>query len=225
MGLNASKIPSAGTGNTNPQEPMEAGTYPCRIVQVLDLGLQAQRPYQGQEKPPAQMIMVTYEFTDEFMKDEDGKDMEDKPRWLSEEFPLYNLNQDKAKSTKRYLALDADKVHEGDWTQLVGQACNVTVVNNVGKGAHEGKTFTNIASVASMRSKDADRTAPLVNDPKTFNLEDPSIEIFNSLPDWLQEKIKGNLNFKGSALDNRLSGAPETEPSDTAEEPQKNPAW
>lgn len=224
MGLNASRVPTSG-GNSTPQEPMEAGTYPCRLVQVIDLGLQPQRPFQGQEKAPAHMIMTTYEFTDEFMKDDNGEDIHDKPRWLSEDFPLYNLSQDKATSTKRYRALDPSGDFGGDWTALVGTACNVTVIQNAGKGNHAGKIFSNIGAVASMRSKDAEKTPELVNPPKVFNLEDPDMEVFTSLPDWLQEKIKGNLEFKGSKLDLALSGEAAPQPTPSAQDSSEDTPW
>ena len=62
--------------NRPPVELLEANNYPARVVQVIDLGLQAQRPYQGKDKPPAYEIMLTYELGTEFMRDED----EIKPR-------------------------------------------------------------------------------------------------------------------------------------------------
>lgn len=209
MGLNASKVQGGGGGVT--QEALEEGTYPCRVVQVLDLGLQPQRPYQGQEKPPAHEIMVTYEFLDEFCVDEDGNELKDKPRWLSETFPLHNLKADKAKSTKRYMAIDPDCKFGGDFSQLVGSPCMVTVVQNPGKGVNAGKVYTNIQSVATMRGKDAAKAAELVNPPKTFDLEEPDLEILGSLPDWLQDKIKGNLEFEGSVLQKALGSAPESQ--------------
>src|SRR5690554_5331156 len=131
MALNAKNIPGGGGGN---YEPMEPGTYPARVVQIIDLGLQNQRPFQGQEKPPAREIAITYEFVDEFMKDENGEDQEDKPRWLTEIMPLHNLSSERAKSTQRYNALDPNMVYDGDFSQLVDTPCNVTVVQNPGKG-------------------------------------------------------------------------------------------
>lgn len=205
MGINAKNVPSAG-GNFKPAEAMEAGNYPCRIVQVIDLGMQPQRAWQGEEKPPAHSLMVTYEFTDEFMKDDDGNDIEDKPRWLSEEFPLRSLDSDLAKSTKRYKALDPTLALGGDWAKLVDMPCMVTVTQTEGKGKNEGRTFNNIGGVSAMRTRDADRTAPLVNPPKILDLDSPDLNTFNSLPEWLQDKIKNNLEFKGSALEAALAG-------------------
>lgn len=217
MSLNAKKVPmAAGKGDRVEQAPMDPGTYPARVVQVLDMGVQPQRPYKGQDKPPAHMISLTYEFLDEFCLDEEGEEIEDKPRWLSEDFPLKNLEIDLATSTKRYKALDPDEVFDGDFTALVNATCMVTVVQNPdknGKKDANGKTkvYTNVSGVSAMRPKEAKNAAELVNEPKVFVLDEPDMTIFKSLPEWIQDKIKGNLEFEGSALQEALEGAQEDE--------------
>jgi len=224
MALNAKKVPMGG-GNKGPQqEPIEAGTYPCRVVQVLDLGLQPQRPYQGEEKPPAHEIMITYEFVDEFCLDEEGNEQEDKPRWLSETMPLRNLDSDMAKSTKRYNALDPNDDLDGDFLGLVNTPCMVTVSNREGTGKFAGKVYTNITNVSTMRPKEAAKCPELVNPHKVFELEEPDVEVLGSLPQWLQDKIKANLEFAGSNLEAALSGeAPKKE--EPEEEQEEEETW
>ena len=39
-----------------------------------------------------------------------------------------------------------------------------------------------------------------------FVTSEPDLEIFNSLPDWMQDKIKDNLEFSGSVLETTLKG-------------------
>lgn len=228
MSLNARKIKSQPTGPQ--QEPIDAGSYPARVVQILDLGVQPQRPFQGEEKPPAHEIMLTYEFLDEFCKDENGEDIEDKPRWLSETFPLRSLDADLAKSTKRYKALDAKEVHGGDFTMLIDTPCTVTVVCNAGKGKNADKVYNNIQAVSAMRPRDAANAPELTNPPKVFVLDEPDLEVFKSLPQWLQDKIKENLEFEGSALQEALEGPqtpskPKAKPSPKAkveEDPEED---
>ena len=214
MALNAKKVPTTGGSNGPKQEPIEAGAYDVRIAQILDLGLQKQDPYQGKEKPPVQMISITYEFLDEFCLDEDGEPMEDKPRWLSETMPLYSLGAEMAKSTKRYKALDPEEDFEGDFTKLAGMPGVLTVVQNPGKGKNAGNIYNNVASLSAMRPKVAAKAPELQNPPKLFDLDDPDMEIFGSLPEWIQDKIKGNLEFKGSALEKALGGSAVAEEAD-----------
>lgn len=203
--------------NYIPQANIEPGTYPARLVQIIDLGLQAQRAFQGKEKPPANEIMLTYELVDEFMKDEAGNDIEDKPRWISETLPFFGLFADKAKSTKRYFALDPNNDHDGDFAKLIGVPCNVTVVNNsVGD-----KTYDNVAAVTTMRERDAAKCPDLVNPPKVFDVDAPDMEVFNSLPEWVRDKIKGNLNFKGSALEKLVGDAPPPKAKEEKPAPKK----
>jgi hypothetical protein len=200
MALNARKVKSKANGPK--QEPMDEGTYPARVVQVIDFGVQPQRPFKGVAKPPAQTIYQTYEFLDEFCKDENGDDLEDKPRWLSEQFPLFSLEADLAKSTKRYYALDPDEKYGGDFLLLAGEPCMVTINQYESKG----EVKNGVSSVAAMRPKEAAKAPELVNPPKVFVIDNPDLEVFKSLPDWMQEKIKESLEFEGSALDEALRG-------------------
>lgn len=206
MALNAKKVAHSGGKSGPAQEPIDAGTYPIRLAQIIDLGLQPQRPYQGQEKPPAHEMMLTYELLDEFCVDEDGNEDTDKPRWLSETLPLRSLMAEKAKSTQRYYALDPTEDCEGDFTQLAGAAANASIVQNVGKGKNAGKVYNNIQALSPMRPKDAAKAPELKKDAKVFVLDEPDLEVFNSLPDWLQDKIKDNLEYNGSALQKALGG-------------------
>lgn len=219
MALNANN--SKNAGGSFKRQNMEPGTYPARLVSVVDLGLQPQRAYQGQEKPDAYEFMLTYEFVDEFMKDENGDDIEDKPRWLTEFMPLYSLSSERAKSTVRYNAFDPNHVHEGNWPDLLGTPVLVTVVNNPGKN---DVVYDNIAAVASMRDKDAQKCPDLINLPMVFDLDEPDLEVFNALPTFAQKKIKDNLEFPGSKLADMLAtNAEEAVADDDEVDEDENP--
>ena len=209
MALNARNMPQQAKGPAQPV--MEAGTYPARVVQVIDFGVQEQRPFKGVAKPPAQTIYLTYEFLDEFCVDEDGEPQEDKPRWLSEDFPFYSLEADLAKSTKRYYALDPDENFGGDFTLLTGATCMVTINQYESKGVMRN----GVSSVTAMRPKEAAKAPELVNPPKVFVIDQPDLEIFKSLPEWMQKKIKDSLEFAGSPLDEALrdGGKPAAKPA------------
>lgn len=202
MALNASKVAyAASTSKFKAPEPMDVGTYPARLVQVLDLGVQEQAPWKGEPKPPAHEIMVTYEFVDEFMQDEDGNDIEDKPRWLSENFVLHNLGSELAKSTKRYVAIDPEQEHEGDWTKLGGYPVMVTVGQRKGQNQHAGKIFNNITATSACTKKQASKMDELKNPAKIFDQGDLStVDIFFTLPQWLREKIEAGLDWEGSKM-------------------------
>lgn len=201
MSLNAKKV--KGPKQSVEQALLEAGTYAARLVQIVDLGLQPQDAFKGQEKPPAHMIYTTYELLDEFMVDKEGNPDETKPRWISEKLPFYSLDQDRAKSTQRYKALDPNVDHDGEWTELIGLPVMITI--GVYKSKSTGKEGNAILSTATMRAKEAAKAPELVNKPKVFLLDDPDLDVLLSLPDWLQKLVKDNLEFKGSALEKALA--------------------
>lgn len=206
MGLNANKTGNNTKKNFVKQPSLEAGVYPARLVQVIDLGLQPQRAFvKGEDKAPCQEVMFTYELVDAFMLDEEGKEIEDKPRWISETLPFYGLFADRAKSTQRIKAFDPDNVHDGNVGAMVETPINLTLVLNENKKDPE-HPYENVANVAGMRPRDAAKCPELKNPTKVFDLDNPDMETFNKLPEWLREKIKGNLNFKGSKLERLLEG-------------------
>lgn len=203
MTLNANNVPSNSKFKT--PDPVDPGSYPSRLVQVIDLGLQPQT-YEGEVKDPRNELYTTYELSDEFLKDEEGNDLEDKPRWISETWALHSLNSDRAKSTQRYYALDPNAEHEGDWSALLGSPATVVLTLKPSK-KDKTKVYNNIASTSSMRAKDAAKLPALKNEPKIFTLDDPDVELFLSLPTFLQDKIKGGLEFGGSKLATLLEKA------------------
>lgn len=206
MSLNVRTIKS----NTRTIEPMGAGTYPARIVGMVDMGMQLQQDYEGKAKPPAQMVGVSYEFLDEFLKDDDGQDQLDKPRWLSETFKMSNISQDLATSTKRVKAFDPEDKAQGDLYAMLGNPVMVTVSKE--KRKKDGKEFNKIMGVTAMRAKDAVNAPALVNKPFAFDLASPDLEVLKKQPAWIVDKIKTNLNFAGSPLEAALAAAGETVP-------------
>tara|TARA_R110002020_G_scaffold287099_1_gene502565 strand:+ start:15243 stop:15914 length:672 start_codon:yes stop_codon:yes gene_type:complete len=221
MTFNA-KTATGGQGGAA-QETVAIGNYPARLVQLVDLGLQAQMAWEGEPKPPIEMVRTVYELPTEFCVDSDGNEDKEKPRWLGEEMNFYNLNAERAKSTLRYRALDPTEDCEGDWSQLIGQACTLTVVHKPNK-KKPGHFYANIGSTAPpMKGFDV---PPLVNPTLVWTLDDPDMEVFEKFPDFMKEKIKANLNFKGSLLEARLNGTEEADaPTETqgGEDAGENP--
>lgn len=207
MALNVKKMKSP---SKFPRPPaLDEGSYPARVVQIISLGLQKQRPYKGEEKAPKQELLVTYEILDEFMLDEDGKPDEAKPRWISETFALNGLDSDLAKSTKRYMAIDPKLEYEGDWSKLAGVPVTVTLTQDVSK-KDDSIVYNNVASVSTMRPKEAAKAPELVNPSKVFDVDDPDMEVFFALPEWLQNRIKENLDYEGSKLEKLVKKGPES---------------
>ncbi len=216
MSLNAKTIKAVSNKRVQ-QDELPIGNYLCRIAQVIDLGVRPREKWDtttnsyviDTEKAPAQFMMVTYEFGTEFVKDKDGVPDEAKPRWLSETIPLFNLEVDLATSTKRYKAIDPQNSAEGDWTRLVNAPCMVMIAHKASGKAKIGAVTSAIAGVPFPELKNA---------PKTFVMDAPDMEVFGSLPEWVQEKITTALNFADTALAGKLGGRKESSPEPTATE-------
>ena len=222
MTLNAKEAPNGG----RTIEPMEPGAYPARLLGVASLGLHPQS-FNGETKEPREELALTHEFLDEYLKDEDGNDIEDKPRVLTESFALHNLAADRAKSTQRYRAIDPTDEKDGDWTKLIGTPEMITVVVAAGKGKNKGKVYNNVASVSAMRAKEAAKARDLVNEPVIFDFDAPDIKAWNKLPKFLQDKARKALNFGGSALEELLANAPvekKNEPKEAVEDADESEA-
>lgn len=223
MPLNASTIKTSSKPRVQ-QDELPIGTYMCRVAQVIDMGVRPREKWDtatnsfivDDSKAPAQAMMVTYEFTTEFVKDAEGNEDENKPRWLSENLFLFSLEVDLATSTKRYKAIDPSMAAGGDWTKLVGAPCMVTIV-------HKKNGKAKIGSVTPVPK--GIPVVELKNEAKVFLMDEPDMEIFKSLPEWLQTKIQESLNFKGSALQKALGGeAPVDEPQHNPEPQEPAPA-
>ncbi len=206
MSLNAKTVKSTGGGNNQALVPV--GMFPARVAQVLDLGLQARKAWKGKDKPPVIQLWVTYELVTEFMKDEDGNAILDKPRWISEKMNLFSLDQENATSTKRIKGIDPTGELDGDWGRAVAMPCLVQVVHS-----KDGK-YANIGGVSPEMNGMV--TPALINDAKTFDMDAPDMEVFNALPDFLQGMMKENLEFKGGALEAAIGGAPAPAPQEQA---------
>ena len=212
MGFKAKELPSTGGGNFT-RKIIDPGAYDARLVGLLILGIQKQRPYKGQDKPPVLEMSATYELLDEYMLDEDGNDIEDKPCWLSETFPFYSLDVDRAVSTKRYYALDPKDEKDGDWVELLGTPCTVSVVHGENK-KDKDKPYVNISNVSAMNPKKAAKAPDLVNETRVFDFYEPDMEVFWKLPKWIQDKMKDAVDFEGSALEQAIEDNPKPDDDD-----------
>lgn len=214
MSFNAKTAP--GGGPRTP--PLERGLYPARLVQLVNLGLQP-RSYKGEDKEAMIELMLTYELCDEFLVDEDGEPDPGKPRWVSESFPLYNLGAEKAKSTERYKVLDPTGSADGDFSKLLGTPVMLNIVQNPSK-KDPTKIYAKISGLAPVRAKDLEKLPELVNSPRLFDATDPDMEVWATLPDWVQTRIKENLEFAGSKLAASLgvAAAPKAEESEETDD-------
>ena len=226
MARNANNQAGEATNKVE-QDILADGSYPARIVQIVFLGVQDQRAFQGQPKPPCDSVRITYELSHEFMKDENGDVLADKPRWESETIAFKNATLDLATSTKRYKAYrpqaqPADFV----WDEgLLGTAVQVQLKGRkVETGRHAGKTFVDIKGVTPPANMPGYEQPVLINLPVFFDPEDDAVSVdsFNEMPEWLQGEVKKAHNWDAMPLAGLLAGGTTPSPK-AAPAPQPAP--
>jgi hypothetical protein len=214
MSLNLNEIPGA---TRREYKTLEPGMYPGRLLHFIDIGM-FEQSYQGEVKAPAREAVLVYELTDTFMLDEDGNEDPSAPRWVNERVKIKPLNQERAKLTQRYNALDPNGIHDGDVSAILGAPCNVVVINKPGQ---EGKVWERVESISPMRSKEVEKLPELVNKPILFQLDKPDLEAWEMIPQWIQKVAMSSIGFEetelGKALGTGGISAPEAEPAATEE--------
>ena len=210
MSLKAKRVKQTNnSGMTNPI--LDPDNYPARLVQVIDMGKRVN--FFDPEKINHE-INLTYELVSEFMLDDKGQPVEDKPLWLSEVINMVDMPnhmtaaeiyadqyKSKGKLVQRCKTFDPKGELDFDLTEFLSKPCSVTVVQYK---KQDGSLGNKIGAITGLMKGMV--IAELVNPPKVFSLDEPDMTIFGSLPEWFQDKIKENIEFKGSALDNAISG-------------------
>ena len=204
-------------GGGKPIPVLDAGLYPARLAEVIELGIQKGRVYKGEQKPPSLEYMLTFECLDEFLENDKGEPDETKPRFFSLRFVPKNISSIRATSTIVYKALDPEYAFGGDFTKLVNTPCVIELVRNKGEAGKPDKNY--ISSVLPMRAKEKLKAKPLVNPAIIFDFYNFDPDVFKSLKPWQQTVIKEALDWNGREVLAPVDGEPQVDkPKDEEEE-------
>lgn len=173
---------------------IEDGSYPARIVQILDFGMQLETDYKTGEPKTyddgnpivRHKVWVNFEFPTELIE----IDGVQKPKWLGKEFSvsaheksaLYNLL--KAADPKGTITNKGRNVGG-----LLGLPVMVSVSSTSGGKAK----ISSVSGVPKGMQVDS-----LQNPEVLFDLDGDDVATFESLPNWMQERIKDGVDFDTS---------------------------
>lgn len=165
-------------------EPIEEGTYPAYVVQIIDVGLQEQTDFQtGESKGKKPTIRFTFELPTETIE----VDGEQKPRWLSKAY-TYSVSKngnyyihEKSGLAKLIVACGNKYDPFFDITKLLkcSLMCNVGVTTG---GNNKVASTTKLP-------KGYPKLPPLVNTPIVFDLDNPDMAVYSTFPKFLKEQI------------------------------------
>jgi hypothetical protein len=185
MGLTA-------TGSNKEFKPVPEGNHTARCYRVIDLGTQDVE-FQGEPKL-MHKVLIGWELSGEA---DDGSPLattDGVPFTVSKQYTLSlskkaNLRADL--ESWRGKSFTDDELKGFDISTLLGAYCMVTVKHDT-KGE---KTYTNVASVARWPAALKNAKFPAHHEDQLFDVDDPDKVMFETFPEWLQDKIKSCMEW------------------------------
>ena len=175
---------------------VEDGTYPARVVRIIDFGLQYATDFK----------------TGEVKKYDDGNDVIQHKVWIDFELPTETIDIDGVKKPRWYGKEYTVSSHEKAAIQALLKAADPD-----GKATMKGKNVVGllglpvmltIGSTSTGKAKVAGITRlikgmsvdPLANPTLFFDLDSPDIKTFEGLPDWMKKHIQEGVDFDKTAF-------------------------
>lgn len=198
------------TGGKSEFTPMPAGTYEARVSRIVELGSQkAKAPYHltadGKPRRPQTKLSFTFELPYEVV-DINGETV---PR-LAFKIMSASLHE---KSHLSKIVASAGISGKFNINKLLGTAVSLSITNTE-KG---GKTYANVDAISPVSARVAQTLPEAAKDMELFTFEEPSLEIFQSLPEFQRNMIQEALNFKGSKVEKMLFDAVEFEDDEVSD--------
>lgn len=205
---------SEKSGTSRPLTP--AGTHLARCYQLIDLGTQDEE-YMGKPKVQAK-VRIGWELPNEqavFVEEKGPQPFAIWKEYTASLGDKANLRHDL--EAWRGRPFTEAELKGFDLKNIVGKACLVTVMHQRSRDGK--KTYDKVANVSAL-PKDPATQKPIavpaaINAPVIYDIEDGRNNVFNDLPDWLQEKIAGSHEFRegstaaGTESASDLDGMPE----------------
>jgi len=178
--------------NSTPRELIPADNYIARCYKMVQIGTVVEN-FQGQPKT-MQKVRIGWEMPNELkvFKEENGP----QPLVIEAEYTLSMAD----KATLRALltswrgqAFTEEEAKSFDITKLIGAPCMLNVVHNPSK-ADPTKVYEKISSITKIPK--GMTCPPAINKPFVLSYDEWDEEKFNSLPDFIKDKMKTSEEYK-----------------------------
>jgi len=189
-------------------EPVPEGNYIARCYQMIHIGT-VMDTFQGENKL-TNKVRVTWELPTECKSFKDGEP--ERPYSIGKDFTL-SLNE-KATLRKfleswRGKAFSEAEARSFDVTKLIGAPCMLNVIHKTSK---TGKLYAEIAGVAKMPK--GIECPDQVNETFVFHYEPFEQWRFDTLPDWMKDKVRSSLEYQAAVNPSHTVAAPSVESAD-----------
>lgn len=178
------------SSNPTDYKPIDSGTYVARCFSMVHIGT-IEQEFQGESKD-VNKVRITWELPTETKVFKEGE--EPKILTIGKEFTLSlheKSNLRKFLESWRGRGFTEEEAKKFDITKLLGVPCMLSVIHKTSK---QGKLYAEISSISTLPKS---LTCPeQVNDNFEFSLENFDQKKFDSLPDWLKDKIKTSKEYR-----------------------------
>jgi hypothetical protein len=179
------------TTTSTQKELIPAGNYVARCYQMIEIGT-VREDIMGETKV-LKKVRIGWELPEE--KRVFNEDKGPQPLVISKEYTLSMHEKSTLRSDlKSWRGKDFtdEEAKSFDITKLIGAACMINIIHKPGK-SDPSKTYQSISGITgvpkSMIIPDA------INKPVVLEFDNFNEEIFESLPDFIKDKIKGSLEY------------------------------
>jgi hypothetical protein len=177
-----------------------AGNHIARCYEMVQIGtvIETTGIYAGKE---SHKVRLTWETPDE--KHDFGKG--EQPFSISKEFTL-SMHE---KSTLRKMleswrgkAFTEDEAKRFDVTKLLGKPCMLNVIH---KKSNSGKEYAEISSISALPK--SFECPPQVNPTRVLSFDEWNESVFQSLPDFIKNKITSSKEYAAMVNPNHVEAA------------------
>ena len=183
-------------GNGQEYDLLDEGFIHAKCYAVVDLGTQNVE-WQGTAKKKREVVFL-WELVDYFVEIEKDGVVQELPRVISRRF---TLSLHKKSLLRPFLVswrganFTPEQEKAFDVKTVLSAPCTLQIIHNQGKGDYSDKTYANVANAIPLMDKTVKQE--LVNPPIHFSFEE-EMEIPETLPDWIKEKIKQSDEWRMS---------------------------
>lgn len=179
---------SGGTETT--YEPVPAGSHIARCFQIIHIGT-IPVSYQG-ETLIQNKVRIGFEIPDELRTFKEGEPQ--RPMMIAKDYTLStheHANLRKDLDSWRGKAMTDEEAAAFDIEKLLGVPAMITVVHKPSKDGK--KTYANIAGISPLPK--SIKCPDPINEPRILSFDDFDYEYFETLPDYLKEKIRSSEEY------------------------------
>jgi hypothetical protein len=205
------KAPASAGGDF---EIAPEGVFLARCYKMVDVGTQTETGQFGTKEN--RKIYLYWEL----LQTADGEEIKMENGEPFSIFNQYKLSMHPKANLRKHLdswrgkKFTDEEAADFDVTKLLDKFCLLQITHSTSKDGQ--KTYANVDGIMTTKKK-----VDGVNEISSFSIENPDMEVFDALPEWLQQKIENAPEWEESEEDEAEAPAAAAETTKTAKKDVK----